>query len=412
MASDFATRKVVATLTEHTGPVMAIAVAADGKTFATTSSDRTVNVWDAVTLKLLVRLRGHVGEVWSGAISPDGRMVVSGGTEDTTKLWSTDTRHTETVLNNAGIMLGFLGGGRHLVVASTNSVFMWTPETGARVDFPVPTKNVILTTIKGLNNKSYDLKPDEPLYARGRSDGSIELRQLTTNDKVTEWPAHDEGIVTVAFSGDGQQLATSTAKGEVKVWDPATRREVVRIGPVDRYLICLAFSPDGKTLAGAGASSRVWVWDVATGREVLELGGHGNAVPAVAFSPDGKLLVTTTLPTDEARLWELPSGQRVATLKGHVQGVIGVAFSPDGKTLATASHDRKVKLWNVATHQELVTFPFAAHVISARFSPDGRALAIGYFNERGIHIQLVRAPSFEEIAATEANRSETANSSR
>jgi len=177
---DFATRKIVATLTEHTGPVMAIAVAADGRTFVTTSTDRTINVWDAATFKHLARLRGHVGEVWSGAISPDGRMVVSGGTEDTTKLWSTDTRHTDTVLSGAGVMLGFLGGGRHLVGVSTNSVCLWTPESGARVDYPVPTN---LTTIKGLNGGPYALKPDEPLYALGRSDGLIELWPLTTDAK-------------------------------------------------------------------------------------------------------------------------------------------------------------------------------------------------------------------------------------
>ena len=407
---EFATRKVVATLKEHTGSVTAVAVAADGSTFATTAADRTINVWDAATFKHLARLRGHVGEVWSGAMSPGGRLVVSGSAEGTTKLWSTDTRHTDTVLNDAGVMVGFLDGGRHLVVASTNNVFMWTPATGARVDFPVPTSNVVhLATIKGLNNKSYDLKPDEPLYARGRRDGSIELRQLTTNAKVTEWPGHDEAVVTVAFSADSQRLATSTTKGEVKVWDPATRREVMRIEPVNRRLICLAFSADGKTLAGAGVSSRVWVWDVATGREILELGGHGDAVTAMAFSPDGTMLVTTAMPTDEARLWELPSGRPVTTLKGHVQGVIGVSFSPDGKTLATASHDRKVKLWNVATQQELITFPFAAHLISARFSPDGQALAVGYFDERGMRIQLVHAPSFDEIVARE--RTQTAKAS-
>ena len=81
-----------------------------------------------------------------------------------------------------------------------------------------------------------------------------------------------------------------------------------------------------------------------------------------------------------------------------------MAFSPDGKTLATASHDRKVKLWSAATHQELITFPFNAYVVSVRFTPDGRALAVGYMDERGMHIQLVRAPSFEEIAAAEAGR--------
>jgi WD40 repeat protein len=182
---------------------------------------------------------------------------------------------------------------------------------------------------------------------------------------------------------------------------------------VGRFLICLEFSPDGKWLAGAGSSSRVWVWDAATGRIVLELGDHGFTALAVAFSPDGRLLATTAMPADETRLWELPSGQRLATLKGHVQNIIAVAFSPDGKTLATTGHDRKVKLWNVATHQELAAFPFAAHLLPyTRFSPDGRALAVGCFDERGMHVQLVRAPSFEEIAAVEVGRTNTAISTR
>ena len=404
---DFANRKVLATPQEHTGSVTAIALAADGKSFTTTSTDRTVIVWDAATLKPLVRLRGHVSEVWAGALSPDGSMVISCSADDTEKLWSTGTRHNDTELDGPALLLGFLDGGRHLVSLSTDSVCMWTPESGARVDFPVPPS---LRTIKGLNGKSYDIKPTEPLYAVGRSDGSIELWPLTMDAKAITWPAHDDGVGAVAFSADGKQLATSSAMGEVKIWDPATRRQIVRIEPVDRRLFCLQFSADGRTLAGAGASSRVWVWDAATGRQILKLGDHGQAVFAVAFSPDGRLLVTTAMPTDEARLWELPSGQLLATLKGHVQGVIAVAFTPDGKTLATASHDRKVKLWNVATHQELATFPLAAHLLSARFSPDGRALAIGCLDERGMHSRLVRAPSFEEIAAAEG--AQTAISTR
>src|SRR6266542_665283 len=174
---DFASRKVVSTLREHSGSVTTISLAADGKTFASTSTDRTVLVWDATTYKLLVRLRGHVGEVWAGAISPDGSIVIScsAGGDDTTKLWSTGTRHTDMVLSGAGMMLGFLGGGRHLVGLSTNRVCMWTLENGARVDFPVPDN---LRTVKGLSGGSYGLKPTEPLYAVGSSDGSIELRPL------------------------------------------------------------------------------------------------------------------------------------------------------------------------------------------------------------------------------------------
>jgi WD40 repeat protein len=405
---DFAARKVVASHGEHGGYVTAVAVAADGKTFVTTSADRTVDVWDSATFKLLARLRGHVSEVWSGAISPDGRTVVSGGADGTTKLWGSDTRHAAAVLKNAGLVAGFTDGGRRLVAGWTNGVSMWTPESGARADFVIPRN---LAFIQGVSSKSWDAKPDEPTYALGRGDGTMEFWNLTTGAR-TAWPAHDAGIGAVAFSKDGQHLATGTSEGEVKIWDCATRREVARFEPVQRHLFWLAFSADGKMLAGAGASSRVWVWDVASGRPILELGGHGQAVPCVAFSPNGRLLATTTFSAGEARLWELPSGKLAAALKGHVQGVVAVEFSPDGKTLVTGSHDRKVKLWNVATHQELVTLPFAAHVTSARFSPDGRALAIGNITLSGPQVQLLRAPSFEEIAAAEAKQSETANSSR
>jgi len=302
---------------------------------------------------------------------------------------------------------GFTDGGRRLLTGWTNSISMWTPASGAREDFVIPRN---LAFIQGVSSKAWDAKPDEPIYALGRVDGTMEFWNLTTGARVV-WPGHDAGISTVAFSPDGQRLATGTSEGEVKIWDSTTRREVTRFEPVGRHLYCLAFSADGKMLAGAGASSRVWVWDVASGRRLLELGGHGQAVVSVAFSPDSRVLATTTFSAGEARLWDLPSGELRARLKGHIQGVIAVEFSPDGKTLVTGSHDRKVKLWNVATYQELVTLPFAAHVTTVRFSPDGRGLAIGNVTLDGPQVQLLRAPSFEEIAAAEAKQNEAAKPS-
>jgi WD40 repeat protein/serine/threonine protein kinase len=345
---DFATRKVKAIRKEHTGWITAVAVAPDGKTFATASSDRTVNLWDAATFKHLVRLRGHVGEVWSLAFAPDGHTLMSGSTDGTTKLWSTDARHRQ-MLEGPNILLGFIGEGRSLIAATSKAVSVWTPESGARVDIPIPTNPPISSAML----PPFHVKPHEPLAAFARSDGTVELWHLETGVKVTAWPAHEDAIGVVAFSPDGKWLATGTLKGEIKIWEFATRREVTRIGPIDHKLLSLAFSPDGKTVAASGESSSVWLWEAATGREVVQLPGHGTRVSSVAFSPDGKTLATASLDND-ARVWDLPSGKLRTTLRGHVQGVIAVAFSPDGKTLATGGMDRKVKLWDVATHQELV----------------------------------------------------------
>jgi eukaryotic-like serine/threonine-protein kinase len=401
---DFATRKVVAMRKEHTGWITGVAVAPDGKTFATASSDRTVNLWDAATFRPLVRLRGHVGEVWSLACAPDGHTVMSGSADGTTKLWSADTRHHQ-VLEGPNVLLGFIGDGRRLIAATTKFVSVWTPGSGARVDFAIPTN----LPISSVTLPPFRVKPREPLAALGRGDGIVELWNLETGARGNAWPAHKETIGVVAFSPDGKWLATGTLQGEIKIWEFATRREAMRLGPVGHKLLSLEFSPDGKTVAASGESGIVWLWEAATGREVVQLPGHGTVVPSVAFSPDGQMLATASL-DNAARVWEVPSGKLRTTLQGHVQGVIAVVFSPDGKSIATGSHDGKVKLWDVATHQELATFLLGGLFPTLGFSPDGRMLAVG--NAFEARIQILSAPSFEEIAAAGRDKTEPPMSSQ
>jgi WD40 repeat protein/tRNA A-37 threonylcarbamoyl transferase component Bud32 len=162
------------------------------------------------------------------------------------------------------------------------------------------------------------------------------LRRLCQRDDLV-YQDHppDDPLRAVAYAPGATFVATAGDAGQIRVWDPRTKRTwLVLTGHVGA-VHGLAFSPDGSAVASAGADGTVRLWVLPV--EVLTTARRAmTALPWVAplVAP---LVVVPTL--DSA----------LTLTDAHPEGALCVCFSPDGRSLVSGGREGHIQWWDLTT---------------------------------------------------------------
>jgi WD40 repeat protein len=368
----------------------AVQFSPDGSLLALTSG-QAVRLWSVDTGRLLHRMDPSGDQRDCIAFSADGKLLATAGSG--IQLWQVATGQQITKPGASSrplAALTFLPDGKRLGAVQQDLTYhLWEIASGKEI------VGLQRKTIHGGGAVALCARRNLLAMVVGRD--TVEIWDGATARKLHTMDYEEHGGAGVffhlAFTDDGQKLAAFTGNNVYLVWDVETGKEVQAI-PGQRLMrtFPVVFSPEGDLLTGYTQEQKapgqetdhiIQLWDVRTGKVAVKLRGHKKMFSSLAFSPNGRLLASCGADAT-IRLWEVATGQELLQIKpgDEEHEELCVAFSPDGRLLASGSgrgeNKETIRLWDVATGNRVGTLDAPqGRVTCLAFSPDGTMLASG-----------------------------------
>src|SRR5215208_2935101 len=220
--------------------------------------------------------------------------------------------------------------------------------------------------------------PDGQLLASASSDHTVKIWRVADGALLRTLTGFFDSVSSVAFSHNGQLLAAGSMDRNVRVWNVNNWSVIGSRGLTD-FILGISFSPNDVNLAVAGGYSGNWIHILRTSdwEEIALLGYGQEENRSIAYSNDGQFLAWPML-YPGVRLQNVGTGSYCILEGADYYGTNVVAFSPDSHRLATGSDSQEVGVWDVASCGELLSLNGpSGFVKSVVYAPNGQMILSG-----------------------------------
>ena len=327
-------------------------------------------------------LYGHTDYITTVAVNKTGNLLISGSRDNTIKIWNIKSRKVIHTLHDHERIAAIK---YHSYVRS--------------LDFNP--KNNQFVSAANINKKG--------VLVWKLDDSDSKYKATDMSERYENWHDHHSKPTCVAFSPDGIAIVKGTEDGLVKIhkgkWelcsDPDNKTFVLDFNKNPTtikashyiWITAVAFSPNGDRIASASVDGDVKIWEVETGKLLHVLRGEGG-VNSVEFSSDGTQIVCAVGNTHikggmvvahsncEVRIWDIPTQRIVQRLKdgdGVAGAITSAKFNHDENIplVISGGIDEKVRIWHATTGKLLQTLDAKAAVMSIAYNHKTKRIFAG-----------------------------------